>query len=138
MKAKKSINLGIKKTVKRKLSIPKNDMNENNENLTSKKRFFIETISKFCDKCGSAYEPKDVQIIQETSFSSIIHFSCRTCKSTHIATFLRPVGISSRMPLNSDLNVREINKFAQAPVVSTDEILDLYTKFESGDQPVKI
>ena len=48
----------------------------NKENLNDKKQFFIDTIAKFCDKCGHPYSKKDLEIIQDSDISSIIHFSC--------------------------------------------------------------
>jgi len=58
------------------------------KDLNDKKQFFIDTIAKFCDKCGHPYSVEDLEIIQDTDISSIIHFSCPNCKSNHIATYL--------------------------------------------------
>ncbi|KUK77646.1 MAG: hypothetical protein XD93_0195 [candidate division WS6 bacterium 34_10] len=99
-------------------------MQSNNEK--SQKQFFIDTIAKFCDKCGSAYSVDDLELIQDTPISSIIHFSCSNCKASHIATFLKPMGISNRTPINTDLEVEEIKKFAKREETSTEEILNLY------------
>ncbi len=98
----------------------------NRNSLDDKKQFFIDTIAKFCDKCGNAYSRNDLEIIQDTNISSIIHFSCANCKSNHIATFFKPIGISKRMPINTDLDVEEIGKFASMKETSVEEILDLY------------
>jgi len=95
-------------------------------NLDEKKQFFIDTIAKFCDKCGNLYSKSNLEIIQDTNISSIIHFSCPNCKSNHIATFFKPIGISNRMPINTDLDVEEIGKFASMKETSVEEILDLY------------
>ena len=95
-------------------------------NLNQKKQFFIETIARFCDKCGLPYSENDLEIIQDTNISSIIHFSCANCKSNHIATYIKPVGVSNRMPINTDLEVEEIGKFASRSETSVEEILDLY------------
>lgn len=97
-----------------------------NDNKDNQKQFFIDTIAKFCDKCGSAYSVGDLEIIQETPISSIIHFSCSNCKASHIATFLKPMGVSNRVPINTDLKIEEIKKFASRQETSTDEILELY------------
>ena len=106
-----------------KKRVNKSKTKDSKENL----KFFIEAIAKFCDKCGTGYDVSDLQIIQETEFSSIIHFSCRNCKSRHIATFLKPIGVSSRMPINTDLNVDEIASFSSEREVNVDAILDVYT-----------
>ncbi len=98
----------------------------NKNNLDEKKQFFIDTIAKFCDKCGQPYTRDDLEIIQDTNISSIIHFSCPNCKSNHIATYFKPVGISNRMPVNTDLDIDEIGKFASMKETSVEEILDLY------------
>ncbi|KUK77467.1 MAG: hypothetical protein XD93_0306 [candidate division WS6 bacterium 34_10] len=97
-----------------------------NDDKNNQKQFFIDTIAKFCDKCGSAYSVDDLELIQDTPISSIIHFSCSNCKASHIATFLKPMGVSNRTPINTDLEVEEIKKFAKREETSTDEILKLY------------
>jgi hypothetical protein len=97
-----------------------------NDNKNNQKQFFIDTIAKFCDKCGSAYSVDDLEIIQDTPISSIIHFSCSNCKASHIATFFKPMGISNRTPVNTDLEVEEIKKFAKREETSPEEILKLY------------
>ena len=97
-----------------------------NNNRNEQKQYFIDAIAKFCDKCGTAYSIDDLEIIQETPISSIIHFSCKNCKASHIATFLKPMGISNRMPVNTDLSIDEIRRFSQREETSKEEILDLY------------
>ncbi len=104
-----------------------------NENRNEQKQYFIDTIAKFCDKCGNSYSIDDLEIISETPISSIIHFSCKNCKASHIATFLKPMGISNRMPVNTDLGIDEIRKFSTKDETSTDEILDLYMYLKSQD-----
>lgn len=99
----------------------------------SQKKFYIETIAKFCDKCGAAYTTANVNVVQESNFSSIIHFSCSSCKSNHIATFVKPIGMSSRVPVNTDLTVEEISRFAKKENVSTNDVLDLYEFLDTED-----
>lgn len=103
------------------------------DSSNSKKKYFIDTVAKFCDRCGTEYGTVDVHIVQESNFSSIIHFSCSNCKSNHIATFIKPMGMSSRVPVNCDLDIDEIGKFARMPRISTDEVLDLFTVLEDVD-----
>lgn len=108
-----------------------------NGNKDKQKQYFIDSIAKFCDKCGSAYSIGDLEIIQETPISSIIHFSCSNCKASHIATFLKPMGISSRVPVNTDLEISEIKKFAKRKETSVEEILELYL-FLKGQSKIKV
>lgn len=103
-----------------------NNNDSSNNLLNSKKQFFIDTIAKFCDKCGSGYKPEDLNIIQENGLTTIIHFSCANCKSSHIASFMMPLGIASRVPVNTDLSPQEIADFAKQSKVSVDDILTLY------------
>lgn len=106
----------------------------NKENVKEKKQFFIDTIAKFCDKCGTPYAIKDLEIIQDTNISSIIHFSCKNCKSNHIATYVKPFGVSNRMPVNTDLSVEEISNFATKKETSPEEILDIYIYLKSRNK----
>lgn len=108
----------------------------NKNNLDEKKQFFIDTIAKFCDKCGNSYSRSDLEIIQDTNISSIIHFSCPNCKSNHIATFYKPIGVSNRMPINTDLDIEEIGKFASMKETSVEEILDLYLYLKERERVI--
>ncbi len=111
-------------------------MNTKKDILFEKKQFFIDTIAKFCDKCGTQYALEDVNIIQNTGISSIIHFSCHNCKSKHIATFVAPLGISNRVSVNTDLGVKEIKKFSFEKEVSTQDILEIYTCLKNNPKVV--
>ncbi|MCB9790869.1 hypothetical protein H6764_02490 [Candidatus Nomurabacteria bacterium] len=113
-----------------------NGDNSNTQSPSSKsdsvnrKRFFIDNVARFCDKCGLEYREEDVHIVQESRFSSIVHFSCPGCKSNHIATFIKPMGMSNRVPINTDLNVDEISSFASKPAISSDDVLEIYAILE--------
>jgi hypothetical protein len=98
--------------------------------LNDKLSFFIEAIARFCDKCGAPYSIRDLRIIQESDLSSIIHFSCSNCKSRHIATYLKPIGVSSRMPINTDLSVSEIAIAARRGEIPVDDILQIHNLLE--------
>lgn len=105
-------------------------MNNNDNNTMEKKQFFLDSVAKFCDKCGTPYVIEDVNIIQNTGILAIIHFSCHNCKSKNMATFVAPLGMSNRVPVNTDLTVKEIKKFANKREVSPEEILEVYTKLK--------
>lgn len=112
-------------------NIPKSSVSSPDDD---KKRFFIDVVAKFCDKCGNGYDTSSVKIVRDSDFSSVIHLSCQKCKSNHIATFVKPMGMTSRSPVNSDLHPDEITGFARKSKVSTDEVLELYNELESTDE----
>ena len=91
-----------------------------------RKRFFIENVARFCDKCGRPYDEKDIEILQQNEYSVVIHFNCPTCKARHLATFIKPLGITSRIPVNTDLTIEELPKFAGRRGISADDLLDVH------------
>jgi hypothetical protein len=107
------------------------DMEKIRSSSIERKQFFIDSIAKFCNKCGTPYSLEDVNIIQENNVSSIIHFSCHNCKIKHVATFVAPLGISNRVEINTDLTLKEIKNFATREEVSLEEILSVYTFLKS-------
>jgi hypothetical protein len=111
-------------------------MDSKKDILNNKKQFFIDTIARFCDKCGTQYVLEDVNIIQNTGVSSIIHFSCHNCKSKHMATMIVPLGISNRVAVNTDLDVREVKKFAEEREITPQNILEIYTCLKDNPKVV--
>jgi hypothetical protein len=113
-----------------------NDNNNNGQNDADHKKFFIETVARFCDKCGRAYEVDDVEILQQTDYSVIIHFACSNCKARHLATFIKPLGITSRVPVNTDLSIEELSRFAGRRSVSANDVLDVHALLKNDDLTV--
>ncbi|HAM37385.1 MAG: hypothetical protein UR96_C0009G0007 [candidate division WS6 bacterium GW2011_GWC1_36_11] len=111
-------------------------MDSKKDILLEKKQFFLDTVARFCDKCGTQYAINDVNIIQNTGVSSIIHFSCHNCKSKHIATLIVPLGISNRVAVNTDLDVKEIKSFTSEKEISTQDILEIYTCLKNNPKVV--
>lgn len=103
----------------------------NTNSNTDLRKFFIDVVAKYCDKCGTSYTLSDVRIVRDSDFSSIIHFSCQNCESNHIATFVKPMGMASRTPINTDLSIEEIAKFAKSEKISSQEVLELYDELEN-------
>lgn len=110
------------------------DNNIKNNNTFGKKEFFLDALAKFCDKCGTAYSPEDINIVQNTDVSAIIHFFCHNCKSQNIATYIFPIGMSSRSPLSVDLSFEELKKFASQNKVSLEEILEVYAQLKKNSK----
>jgi hypothetical protein len=114
-------------------------MKTNNEIKKTKKKFCLDNISKFCDKCGTPYDLDDVQIIQEAGPSmTIIHFFCRKCGSENVASFVSSMGLATKIPINCDLNLKELKRFTSANVISLDDILELHIKLEDNEGCVEI
>lgn len=111
-------------------------MDSKKDILLEKKQFFLDTVARFCDKCGTQYGLADVNIIQNTGVSSIIHFSCHNCKSRHIATLIVPLGISNRVSVNTDLDVKEIKSFTSEKEISAQDILEIYTCLKNNPKVV--
>lgn len=110
--------------------------NKNSKDVDSQKSFFIENIARYCDKCGKAYNIDDVEILQSNDYSTIIHFSCKNCKARHLATFMRPLGVSSRMPVNTDLSIDEIGRFAGGNGVTSNDVLDVHSVLKNSSVTV--
>lgn len=83
-------------------------------------------VAKFCDECGAQYMDDDIRIVQRDNNSVLLHLSCKSCGKTHLATIVKPLGITNRMPINTDLQSSEIKKFAGKRSVSSDDVLDAY------------
>ncbi|HQA98677.1 MAG TPA: hypothetical protein PLG10_00365 [Candidatus Dojkabacteria bacterium] len=102
------------------------------DNITlQRKQFFIESVARFCDKCGTPYTVDDLNIVQNTGASTIIHFSCHNCKAKHIATLVSPLGVTQRVPLNTDLAENELQSFLQYRTITDQEILDVYNELKT-------
>lgn len=112
----------------------KPNVNSKTSLLDDKLKFYIDAVARFCDRCGSGYTTKDVQIVQDTNMTAIIHFSCSNCKSRHIATYLKPIGVSSRSPINTDLSVVEISKFSNKSGIATDDVLKVYSTLKKSQK----
>ena len=111
-----------------------NDQSQESKN--AQKEFFIENVARYCDKCGRAYKPGDVEILQQTDYSVIIHFGCPNCKARHLATFIKPLGITSRIPVNTDLSISELAAFAGHRSISSNDVLDVHERMKQEDVSV--
>lgn len=114
-------------------------MKTKKETGKTKKKFCLENISKFCDKCGTPYNLDDVQIIQEAGPSmTVIHFFCRECGSENVASFLSPMGLATKIPINSDLSLKELKQFTASSVISLDDVLEVHVNLEDNKGCVEI
>ncbi len=98
----------------------------------NQKKFYLDKVAKYCDKCGKSYDLDDVTILQRNQFSTIIHFSCKNCKARHLATFVRPLGLASRMPINTDLSLDELPRFVGLDAVTSNDVIDVHELMNGG------
>ena len=101
-------------------------------------QFFIDTVAKYCDKCGTPYTPKDVKVLKDNYSKSIIQFSCSKCKATHIAQFIKPLGAISRVPFNTDLKPDEVVHFLERGQISINDVLEVYEILKSKKGSLRI
>jgi hypothetical protein len=111
-----------------------NNNQKSNNTPIEKKLFLLENIAKFCDKCGTKYTTDDINVMFENQMSSIVAFSCTKCKASHVANFTLPMGIASRVPVNSDLAMDELQAFSNMGKVTVDEVLNLYELLSAAKQ----
>jgi hypothetical protein len=48
-----------------------------------------------------------------------------------------PLGVASRVPVNSDLSMEELHEFSQMDKVSVDEVLNLYSLLTLNQKSAK-
>mgnify|MGYP001175549893 CR=1 FL=1 len=85
--------------------------------------FFIENISRFCDKCGTEYAVNDISIISETISSAIIQAQCHKCKANYMAHIVKPLQVTKKIPIKLDISPFMIKSYYDAGPISADEIL---------------
>lgn len=90
--------------------------------------FFIENISKFCDKCGTEYSINDIGIISETTSSVIIQAQCHKCKASYMAHIVKPLQMTKKVPIKLDISPMLIKKYYDMGPISADEVLSLRKK----------
>ncbi len=107
-------------------------MDSTENSILERKQFFIDSIARFCDKCGTPYILDDINIVQNTGTTTIIHFSCHNCKAKNIATFISPLGVSQRVPVSTDLESEEIKKFITKKEITPEELLELHKSLKKS------
>ncbi len=98
------------------------------KNSETMRPFFIENISKFCDKCGTEYGVNDISIISETNSSAIIQAQCHKCKSNYMAHIVKPLQITKKIPIKLDIAPFMIKRYYDAGPITSEEILSIRKK----------
>jgi len=91
-------------------------------------QFYDEGIKliSYCPLCESSYNPQQTRVLGEKDDSHLLHIQCGNCSNAIIALVLiSAVGVSS-VGLATDLAYHEVNLFKEAPVVSTDDVIEVH------------
>lgn len=93
-----------------------------------------ETQQMICPFCGTYYSSNNAKIILGKENFLLLHSRCQICGSSIIAALItNQIGVSS-IGLITDLTFEDAVKFKENKAVSPDEVLDVYTIFESKNE----
>jgi hypothetical protein len=96
--------------------------------LESFRAFFIENVSKFCDKCGTAYKPDNIDIVSESIASVIIQAQCDNCKAIYMAHVIKPLQMTKKIPIRLDIDPALLHAYYTLGPITSDELLSLRKK----------
>src|SRR5690349_20496783 len=97
-------------------------------NSESFRAFFIDNVSKFCDKCGTAYKPDNIDIVSESNASVIIQAQCDNCKGIYMAHVIKPLQMTKKIPIRLDVAPAMLHPYYILGPISSDELLSLRKK----------
>lgn len=98
----------------------------NDETPEETKEFFLESIAKFCDRCGTPFTSDNINIVKRAPGQLLLHIKCNKCSASYLASFIRQIGVSSRTPFQTDLTIDELKLFTSFEAVSSNEVLDVH------------
>ncbi|MCC7304420.1 hypothetical protein IT418_03360 [bacterium] len=101
---------------------------DNTNNAESFRAFFIDNVSKFCDKCGTAYKPDNIDIVSESNASVIIQAQCDNCKGIYMAHVIKPLQMTKKIPIRLDIVPAMLHPYYLLGPISSDELLALRKK----------
>ena len=96
--------------------------------LDSFRSFFIENVSKFCDKCGTAYKVDNIDIVSESMASVIIQAQCDNCKGIYMAHVIKPLQMTKKIPIRLDIAPSLLHDYYLLGPISSDELLSMRKK----------
>lgn len=97
-------------------------------NIESLRAFFVENVSKFCDKCGTAYKPDNIDIVSESNASVIIQAQCDNCKGIYMAHVIKPLQMTKKFPIRLDIAPALLHPYYLLGPITSDELLVLRKK----------
>jgi len=97
-------------------------------NIESLRAFFVENVSKFCDKCGTAYKSDNIDIVSESNASVIIQAQCDNCKGIYMAHVIKPLQMTKKIPIRLDIEPALLHPYYLQGPITSDELLNLRKK----------
>jgi len=97
-------------------------------NIESLRAFFVDNVSKFCDKCGTAYKPDNIDIVSENKDSVIIQAHCDNCKGIYMAHVIKPLQMTKKFPIKLDISPGMLHPYYLLGPITSDELLALRKK----------
>jgi hypothetical protein len=83
-------------------------------------------LVSYCPLCEASFNPQEAKVLGESADSHLMHIRCGNCSNAILALVLvSSVGVSS-VGMVTDLAHEEVNRFKDAPAVSTDDVLDAH------------
>lgn len=90
-------------------------------------------IDAKCPVCGSFYDFRKLEIIEEENSATLMYIKCGTCQSAALSMIaLGPFGIKMASVL-TDLEQDEVLRFQDEPALDSEEVLDLYEDLHKMD-----
>lgn len=90
-------------------------------------------LISYCPLCESSYNPQEAKVLGEKDDSHLLHIQCGNCSNAIIALVLiSSVGVSS-VGMVTDLAFDEVDRFKQAPAVSTDDVIETHHLLSDGN-----
>lgn len=88
----------------------------------------------FCDKCGTKYNPTDIEIVGNNSNRVTCKINCNNCGNNYMMQVNSPsegVLAAKRAEFKSEMTTKEIGKFSAADKINADEIIDLHDQIKA-------
>jgi hypothetical protein len=93
----------------------------------------IKLIS-YCPLCESSYNPRQTRVLGEKEDSHLLHIQCGNCSNAILALVLiSAVGVSS-VGLITDLCHDEVDRFKDAPAISTDDVIEVHHLLQNEEE----
>lgn len=90
-------------------------------------------LMRECPVCSEEYDDEAVQVLEDRETSSTIHVACESCHNAILALVLStPVGMST-IGILTDLTAADYERTNSLPLLTEDDVLNLYSCLKSGD-----